>query len=230
MPTDETGKWFNPPNHYEPASIAPQVLDLASTINWPAFKAGALEDLESSLHPHAFLRTALAGANNDIDWVQLAPGAAAVSISYVNPGNNGVLAIAGSAAAVVVTLATSGVGAITTTAAQLLAALAASPASQYVAGKLATGNDGTGVVTALAATPVADWVATTLDVKLQIDATGDGDFYDSPDGAFAQVAGVAGVGQDRAFGGMGESARWVTTVGGVTHIAAFSIVSERRTS
>lgn len=229
MPVDETGESFASPGRDPAASLPLQVLVAAAAVNEPQFITGAIEDLEAQLFAHPFLRTALAGADNDIDWVQAAPGAVAVDIAYINPGaNNAALNIVASAAHIVVNLATGAGGAITTTANDIVAAVKAGAASQYVKASVQAGNSGAGVVTALAATPVADWVATTLDVKLQVDPEGTGDWQDSNTPAFAQVAAVAGSGKTRTYSALGELARWVVTVGGATHICAFSLAARKR--
>jgi hypothetical protein len=76
-----------------------------------------------------------------------------ISIAYVNPSaNNAALAVTVSGQAISVSLATNGGGSITSTAAQVLAAIEAHPvASTMVTVADAADNDGSGVVTAIAA-------------------------------------------------------------------------------
>lgn len=109
----------------------------------------------------AQLITALAGLNNDLQFISLLPGAAGntVSITYVVAGLNTVLSVSVSGRAITVHVATDGAGVAVSTAAQVLAALVGSaPASALILGALAVGNDGTGVVTALGITFLAGGV------------------------------------------------------------------------
>lgn len=115
------------------------------------------------------LTTALAGANNDVVFTDARATATAgtnaslgggtVSVRYVDPGaNNAALSVSTAVdgdgnAVITVNLATNGSGTITTTASQLITAVSQNAtASEYVSVALASGNDGTGVVTALAQT------------------------------------------------------------------------------
>jgi hypothetical protein len=99
----------------------------------------------------ASLTTAL-GANADLTYTAAAPGAGgnAVSIEYADPGAaNSPLAVAVAGNAVTVSLATDAGGAITSTAADVRAAVSANPAAAgLVAVALAAGSDGSGTVTA----------------------------------------------------------------------------------
>lgn len=106
----------------------------------------------------ATLTTALTGANNDLVFTAVPVGAAgnAISVQYLNPGLPSIgLSVAVAAGAIVVTLATNGSSVITTTAAQI-AALAGLGSLVTIAN--AGGNDGTGVVTAMAATNLSGGV------------------------------------------------------------------------
>lgn len=108
----------------------------------------------------ATLTTALTGTNNDLKYTAQEAGVEgnSISVSYVDPpGNNVALSVALSDSnSIVVTLATDGTSTITSTAAQVRDAVAAhAGAADLVAVENATGNDGTGVVTALADTPLA---------------------------------------------------------------------------
>jgi hypothetical protein len=104
----------------------------------------------------ASLTTALTGTNNDLVLTSLLDGRLgnAVSIRYVSPGtNNAALSVSVTGRAITVNLATNGSAAITSTAAQVLAAIEASTAaSAMIVGANAGGNNGSGVVTALSAT------------------------------------------------------------------------------
>lgn len=107
----------------------------------------------------ATLTTALVGANNDIKYTAKAAGVAGndTAIEYVDPGTmNAALAIVVEGKTIEVRLATDAGAAITSTAALIRTALTASAAAMLLIDHaLATGNDGTGVVTALAATLLA---------------------------------------------------------------------------
>jgi len=106
----------------------------------------------------AEMTTSLTGANNDIVWTAVdgGPQGNAISIQYINPAANSSpldVDVAGSGKAIKIYLATDVGGAITSTADDLKAAVAAHPvASLLVAGVDAGGDDGSGVVTAMAAT------------------------------------------------------------------------------
>jgi len=102
------------------------------------------------------LTTALTGTNNDLVFTAKLQGSQglAVSVAYVNPGTaNQPLGITVTKNAISISLATDGTSTITTTAAQISALIAATPAARgLVTVANAAGNDGTGLVTALAAT------------------------------------------------------------------------------
>lgn len=114
----------------------------------------------------ASLATALGGANNDLDFTAKLKGAAGnnITIAYIDPpGNNVALSVAVTGTDIVVTLATDGSSAITSTAAQVKAAIEASAAAAaLVSVAHHVGNDGSGVVTALAEAPLANGVDGTL--------------------------------------------------------------------
>jgi hypothetical protein len=120
--------------------------------NWGAFGTVAT----------ASLSTNLTGTNNDLTYTAKAgaPDYAAgnaVTVRYVVAGNNTALSVSVTGSAITVNVATDGVGAATSTAAQVrTAVLASAPAVALLASvENKTGNDGTGVVTALAATNLA---------------------------------------------------------------------------
>lgn len=106
----------------------------------------------------ASLTTALTGTNNDLTFRARKAGLAgnSITIEYIDPpGNNVPLSVAVVGTAIKVTLATDGVSAITSTAAQVRDAINAHfGAYSLVYAVLASGNDGTGVVTVLASTPL----------------------------------------------------------------------------
>lgn len=129
--------------------------------NWGAFGARVV----------ATLTAALAGDNNDLKYTHVVSPANyaagnSVRVRYVDPaGNNAALGVVVADNDITVNLATDGAGAITSTAADVLAAIEADgDASALVTVADAAANDGTGVVTALAYTALAggtDYVIAT---------------------------------------------------------------------
>lgn len=108
----------------------------------------------------AALTTALTGTNNDLTITAVQPGADgnSITVQYVNAGGTTPLsvdfqrALNGPARAIVVTLATT-TGTITSTAAQVRDAINNKAGAQnHVQAANAAANDGTGLVTILAAT------------------------------------------------------------------------------
>lgn len=109
---------------------------------------------------YATMGTDLTGVNNDLDYTAVPAGRLgnAIFVEYINPGtNNAVLSVTVSGFTVTVHLATNGSAVITSTAAQVKAAIEASPeASALVTVAHRAGNNGTGVVTAMAGQDLAD--------------------------------------------------------------------------
>src|SRR2546426_2902478 len=113
-------------------------------------------------NPFASMTTALGGANNDLTFTSNQPGAGSNStnIRYVDPGTSNQTVSAsvdGCPSActqnIRVSLATDSTGAITSTAAQVATAIGSNADASYLVRVTdAVGNDGTGVVTAMAAT------------------------------------------------------------------------------
>lgn len=108
----------------------------------------------------AALTTALAGLNDDLTYTAIDKGLAgnSITVAYINPGTpNAALSVVTTGSDIVVNLATNGASAITSTAAQVAAAVAADVlgAAKLVTVANAGGNDGTGVVSAMAATPLS---------------------------------------------------------------------------
>lgn len=100
-----------------------------------------------------------AGTNDALTFTADTAGTSQnISIVYTNPGANSsplgvTTTVSGSAITINVSLATNGTGAITSTASSIAALINGdADASQYVTAANATGNDGTGVVTAMAST------------------------------------------------------------------------------
>lgn len=111
---------------------------------------------------HATMGTDLTGTNNDLDYTAVPAGRLgnAIFVEYINPGtNNAALAVSVSNLTVTVRLATNGSAVITSTAAQVKATIEASPeASALVTVAHRAGNNGTGVVTAMAGQDLADGI------------------------------------------------------------------------
>lgn len=111
----------------------------------------------------ATLTTNLTGTNNDLKYSarKVGTGGNAITVTYVVAGASTPLSVSVATNAITVNVATNGSSAATSTAAQVEAAVEASAAaSALVTVDNATGNDGTGVVTALASTPLTggtDW-------------------------------------------------------------------------
>lgn len=112
----------------------------------------------------ATLSTNLAGNNNDLTYTAKAKGAAgnSIRVRYVVAGNDTALSVAVSGSDITVNSATDSGGAATSTATQVKDAIDASaPAAAKVSVANKTGNDGTGVIAALAYTNLTggtDWV------------------------------------------------------------------------
>jgi hypothetical protein len=106
--------------------------------------------------PKASLTTSLAGTNNDLVFTARTggPGGNSIRVQYVVAGNNTPLSVDILGYDIIVNVATDGGGAATSTAAQVMSAVQRS-ASHLVTVELATSNDGTGIVTALAITNLA---------------------------------------------------------------------------
>lgn len=118
----------------------------------------------------ATLTTSLTGTNNDLVFTAASSGTFGnrVRVAYLDPGANDAtlsVAVVGDTSfeTINVSLATNGSGTITSTAAQVQAAIEAhADASGLVTIAAAGGNDGSGVVTALAATALSGGAAAFL--------------------------------------------------------------------
>lgn len=107
---------------------------------------------------YGVLTTALSGANNDLTYTAInrGTGGNAITLTYVVAGVSTPLSVAVVGNAITVNVATNGSSAAVSTAAQVRTAVLASAAAALLVGvENATGNDGTGVVTALTSTPLA---------------------------------------------------------------------------
>jgi hypothetical protein len=108
----------------------------------------------------SYLRTGVVGNNNAIEWRPVARGTSGnlPSIALVDPaGNNQALAVSVTGKDVSVSLATGVAGAITSTAAQVIAAVAANAAAAaLVTGTNYSTSNGTAAVVAVAKTSLAN--------------------------------------------------------------------------
>jgi len=237
MPISQTGHqdfdntWVGDPQDHDVATVAPAII--AATATLAAFPIENAAELLATEQVSAFLRTVLAGTNNNVDVVAVAPGSGglAITLAIVVAGNNTALSVGVVGNAITVNSATDGSGNPTTTAAKAIAAIRLSAAaSALVTVALAPSNDGTGVLAALAATNLGDVSGTTptIDAKLQttIDSTGAAGWYDVPNGAFGQKTAVGSEG--KVIVGLGLFGRWVLTIGGTTPKAAVGIKAQFR--
>lgn len=226
------GRWITPLEEHPNAAVLTPTR-VAATANGAAFNLENTDVLFTKQNIHAFLETALAGANNDIAFVAKAPGAGgtAITITIAVAGNNTALSIGVVGNAITINSATDGSGVATSTAAQVIAAIKASAAaSALVHVENKTGNDGTGAVVALAATNLIDVPGTTptLDQKLQTSPDGGTTWIDAPGGPFAQVVAIAGSGGAKIMGPLAPTARWVNTVTGAGAIFWYTISAKGR--
>lgn len=113
----------------------------------------------------ASLTTALTGTNNDLVYTAVGYGADgnAITIAYNNAGASQTLLVTVAGNAIAVRLATNGSSVITSTAAQVMAAIQALPAAAaLVTVANAPANDGTGLVTTLTATNLTGGTGTNF--------------------------------------------------------------------
>lgn len=219
------GQFYAEPILLEGGQLSPTLKAATATLS--AFDTGGIESIVATLNIHEHKTTALTGTHNDLTFIARTPGTTpTITVTYVDPSaNNATLSVGVVSQAITVNLATGSGGAITSTAAQIKAAIEASvAASALVVVELAASNDGTGVVTAMSAQTLAGPVGTspTMDVKLtsSIDGT---NFFDVASFTQATAAGVQG----KAFSPLGDDSKWVLTIGGTDSPAfAMSIVTQ----
>lgn len=144
------------------STSAPQSITVLRGDNPPALRE-PLGNLAFNLDAvRATLATALAGNDNDLVFTAVngGTGGNAITVKYTDAGAGESLAVGVVGSDIDVTLETDGDGVIQSTAAEIAAEIAATPAAAAlvtVANK--AGNDGSGVVTAMAATPLAGGAA-----------------------------------------------------------------------
>ena len=136
------------------SDASPQSVTIKAGDNPPAVRR-ALGDLVVNLDAvPASYETELAGGDNDLVFTAVTGGEYGddISIAYVDAGADETLAVAVAGKAITVTLGTAAGGAIESTAADIMDAINEhDDASALVVATLAADNDGTGVVTAMAA-------------------------------------------------------------------------------
>lgn len=119
----------------------------------------------------ATLATGVVANNNAITWTAKAAGTVGNDISLTltdPPGNNAALAVDVVGRDIQVTLATDGASAITTTAAQLIAAIEASPAADLVTVANTGASTGAAAVVAVAKTELAGGTNASVGRKLWV--------------------------------------------------------------
>lgn len=222
MPFDENQVWFGNPISPVGAQVAHRLVSASTAL--AAFPLAPIKELSAKLGVHEFKTTSLTGSNNDLTYIGRAAGDHNVTIAYVDPGaNNAVLSVSVSSEDVSISLATGSGGAITSTAAQVKAAIEASvDASALLVVLLASGNSGAGIVTALGSTALAGPGGTlpTLDAKLECSVDGINDWYDIA-ATFTQKTAVGF--EVGAFVRLGNFGRWSFTLGGTLPVFAVSV-------
>lgn len=226
-PVSSNNRFYADPERLDVACIAPAVYSATPTL--AAFNTEGAHEIIADLRLHAFLTTALTGANNDLRFIARTPGTGglAITVAIAVAGNNTALSIAVTGTDIVINSATDGSGTATSTASQVLAALLASPdALALVIPSLAPSNTGVGAVVALAATNLGDVSGTspTLDVKCSssVDATNYTDHA-----SYTQKTAV-GATQTKMHAPTGLTAKWTATLAGTTPVFCFSIEARAR--
>jgi hypothetical protein len=219
------GQYYVDPTILSGAQVTPTLK--SADANLTAFDSAGVKEIVATLNVHEHVVTGLTGTHNDLVFIARTPGTTpTVRVTYVDPaGNNASLSVSVSSQDITVNLATGSGGAITSTAAQIKTAIEASAAaSALVVVEYASGNDGTGVVTAMSQQTLAAPTGTnpTLDIKLQSSVDDGSNYYDVT--SFAQATG-AGV-QGKLFSPIAGKSRWVVDVGGTTPVFAVSIVAQ----
>lgn len=132
---------------------------------------------ESEAASTASLTLGTAVANNGLTYTAVTAGSNGnkISVSYMNPNaNSAALSVAVNNSAIIVSLATDNTGAITSTGAQVLAAITASAAASALVTAAATGTStGTGVVTATASQFLSDGIDEAFPLNTPVLVAGD---------------------------------------------------------
>lgn len=226
MPTGTRRQHYNSPTTFDAASVKARRTGATETLT--SFGVDGYPVLTATLRLHETVLTAMTGTNNDLSVTARASGASALTIELADPSaNDADLSVSKAGNDIVVSLATGSGGAITTTAQEVVDLLNSDSATKgYVVAALAPGDDGTGVVTALAQTALADWVGTSPTLDVSLETTFDGTTWATV-AAFTQATAVGDGPESKAFVGLGSRARWKATVGGTgSPGVAYSIVGQ----
>lgn len=218
-PVTSSGQWYRGPETASRFDLGLQVM--TADFQTAAINAENAYAIDATLHVGENLRTSLAGTNNDLDYVGRGTDTD-IAVAYIVAGLSTPLSVTTNTSGgrnIVVNVATDGAGAATSTAAQVRAAVQGNAtASGWVAVANAAGNDGTGVVAALASTGLAAPSGTpTLDVKMQGSYDGT-NWYDLAP-VFPQQTTVLGDTR-RMIGPLPSLVRWFVDVGATTVIGA----------
>jgi hypothetical protein len=225
------GRYVTPQEEHPNAAVLIPTR-VAVTTNGAAFDMNNTDVLSITQRIHAFLETAMSGTHNDIAFVAKAHGAGGTSIriTIAVAGNSTPLSVSVSGNDITINSATGSGGAATSTAAEVIAAILASPAANaLVHAILVPGNDGTGVVAAVAQTALAvpSGTTPTLDQKFQTSPDGGTTWQDVV--TFAQIAAVLSAsGAAKVAGPFGSTARLVSTLGGTTPVYYYSFSAKGR--
>lgn len=143
--------------------------------------AGYASSFFMETQKRATLTTDLVGDNNDLTFTAVPPGTAgnAIEIIYRDPSANNAelsISVAESTQTITVYLATGSGGAITSTAQQVMDAINADElAAKWVSAALATGNDGSGIVTAMGPTSLSGGSTATTESFTNVELVDLGD-------------------------------------------------------
>jgi hypothetical protein len=227
MPVDSRNVFYKGPTALTGGSIEHRLVTADATLPSTPFSMEGASNVFAILNSHEFYVTALTGSNNDLAFIARANGSTpTITVTYVDPSaNSAALSVEVDGSDITVNLATGSGGAITSTAAQIKAAIEADEdANALVAVVYPASNDGTGVVTAMSAVTLAGPTGTTptLDVKLQHGAEGAGGTVVADHSAFAQKTGTA-ASEFKAFAAVGPIGQWYFDVGGTTPVFAVSL-------
>lgn len=225
MPVNKNNAFYPKPISLLTGSVTPRLVSADVTLPSTPFDFEGAVSLVAALNIHEFLTTALVGANNDLTFIARKPGNQSVRIAYVDPSaNNAVLSVAVSTEDITVSLATGAAGAITSTSAQVKAAIEAHAAANALVVVSHAGSDtGAGVVTALAQTALGGVGGTTptLDVTLRHGIAGASGNILGVNAAFAQQNAIGSV--VKVFTGLANFGEWLFDVGGTSPIFAVSL-------
>lgn len=231
MPYDQNNQWYPAPITLTGAQVAHRYTAATETLD--VFSLRNAKDLDCTLNIHEHYVTAMTGANNDVVFIakSVTPGDT-VTVALVDPSaNNAALSIPAIVGTdIIINLATGAAGAITTTAAQLKAAIEANAGANALIACVFAGSDtGAGIVTALAAVTLAGGAGTTptLDVILQTSSNAGLSYRTG--GSFTQNDGTDAGSESKVFTNLGLTARWKATIGGTASPAfAYSISAIHR--